>query len=603
MHVTKMLEEQFSVIKATSTDFYLSSWYKKFISKSDVFQSEFDIVKKLNIVQDISCRVTLLPLVDDILIINAETRCVICKYGWFANADKYSDSYTPLNLSALKENLKSQDLFMPVKPMSDAYQVVSYPDFNPGSSCRIAILMKNDTLVDYLKSLEFNTFTDFRIYWEKEPDNTVTLPGSLIAATSIISPSLFIHFQYPTFRQTYGVEMTLYAVSLFFLSVVVSLLLSGIFCFLFSHPLQKLVNNLHLSDRTTHRDAYRNISEHIESMHYQNNLMEEENSRLRSETIGMMGTMRADLMLHAMKGEPIQPDFGYFDQLFPMLVNRTPYYLVILSKPSLLLEERTQNHYLYLNIFDGYCGYLIWTELPEHARSSLMELLREETMIGCSQEYCGFENLSACYRDALEQASYWKTPVRLTDAIALLDHIRQGECNACLDILEKYKQQISSAVACKWIFELLQTYFFTDTACSYVCSWESIEEMLRACCDNTAENTNKQSSGSVIVTVMSNMIRDHCEIPDLSLKYFSNQFDISISSLSKLFSQIRGENFSTALQNARISRAKDMLLQASDMSISDIGTACGYENYLSFKRAFTRCEGISPREYRDIHRH
>lgn len=107
MHVTKMLEEQFSVIKATSTDFYLSSWYKKFISKSDVFQSEFDIVKKLNIVQDISCRVTLLPLVDDILIINAETRCVICKYGWFANADKYSDSYTPLNLSALKENLKS----------------------------------------------------------------------------------------------------------------------------------------------------------------------------------------------------------------------------------------------------------------------------------------------------------------------------------------------------------------------------------------------------------------------------------------------------------------------------------------------------------------
>lgn len=88
-----MLEEQFSVINATSTDFYLASWYKKYISKSDVFRSEFDIVKKINIAQDLSCRVALLPLVEDILIINAETKSVICKYGWFSDVDKYSSSY------------------------------------------------------------------------------------------------------------------------------------------------------------------------------------------------------------------------------------------------------------------------------------------------------------------------------------------------------------------------------------------------------------------------------------------------------------------------------------------------------------------------------
>ena len=126
--------------------------------------------------------------------------------------------------------------------------------------------------------------------------------------------------------------------------------------------------------------------------------------------------------------------------------------------------------------------------------------------------------------------------------------------------------------------------------------------MIRICCTSTAKVSDRRASSSVIVATMSGMIHEHYEIPDLSLKYFSSQFDISVSSLSKLFSQTTGENFSTVLQNVRISKAKEMLRQSSGMNIADIAVACGYENYLSFKRAFTRCEGISPREYRDIHK-
>ena len=73
--------------------------------------------------------------------------------------------------------------------------------------------------------------------------------------------------------------------------------------------------------------------------------------------------------------------------------------------------------------------------------------------------------------------------------------------------------------------------------------------MIRMCHTSTRKSTNERASTSVIVSTMSNMIHDHFEIPDLSLKCFSNQFDIRVSSLSKLFSQITGENFRTALQN------------------------------------------------------
>lgn len=600
LHVTQMLEEQFSVINATSTDFYLSSWYKKYISKSEVFQSEFDIVRRINIVEDLACRVALLPLVEDILIINSQTRSIICKYGWFSSVDKYSASYVPLNLSALADNLKSSDLFVPIKTTSDAYQVISYPDFNLGSSSRIAVLMKNEAILDYLKSIEFNTFTDISICWNHSGEKDVPADGS--CTTSTVSPKLYVHFRYPVFRQVFAEEMTFYCVSLFFLCAVVSLLLSGFFCYLFSHPLQKLIASLPLAERSTHRDAYRNISEHIESINRKNSLMEKENSRIRSEALSMLDTMRADLMLRAMKGDPVHPDFGYFDQLFPMLHSRRPYFLIILQRPNSPLEEAVRDHFLYLNIFEGYCGYMIWPETPEHARGSILALLAGEDMIGCSQEYCGIENLTACYRDALEQTSYWQAPVTLSDSISLLDSVRHADASACLQILGRYRQLPNSSMACKWMFNLLQTYFFEGSADRFSCCWESVEEMIRISCASTAKVSGKRESSSVIVATMSGMIHEHYEIPDLSLKYFSSQFDISVSSLSRLFSQTTGENFSTVLQNVRISKAKEMLQQSSGMNIANIAVACGYENYLSFKRAFTRCEGISPREYRDIHK-
>jgi len=40
------------------------------------------------------------------------------------------------------------------------------------------------------------------------------------------------------------------------------------------------------------------------------------------------------------------------------------------------------------------------------------------------------------------------------------------------------------------------------------------------------------------------------------------------------------------------------LLSETDMSISDIATACGYLELISFSRAFKRACGVSPGSYR-----
>ena len=75
------------------------------------------------------------------------------------------------------------------------------------------------------------------------------------------------------------------------------------------------------------------------------------------------------------------------------------------------------------------------------------------------------------------------------------------------------------------------------------------------------------------------------------------------------FFQERGEPFRLALFESsedflahyRMARAADFLT-TSDRQISDIAVMVGYPNALHFSRAFKQIYGMSPREYRQIHR-
>jgi len=58
-----------------------------------------------------------------------------------------------------------------------------------------------------------------------------------------------------------------------------------------------------------------------------------------------------------------------------------------------------------------------------------------------------------------------------------------------------------------------------------------------------------------------------------------------------------GSTHSDIVQGARFSIASD-LLRDSDLSITDIAFAAGYENAPHFPRAFKRLTGMTPRDYR-----
>ena len=88
---------------------------------------------------------------------------------------------------------------------------------------------------------------------------------------------------------------------------------------------------------------------------------------------------------------------------------------------------------------------------------------------------------------------------------------------------------------------------------------------------------------------------------EISLKAIAYQFHVSTSTVSNIFKLSANLNFYDYVCRLRMEKAK-VLLKETSLPIKDISKAVGYEIEHSFRRAYTRYEGVSPGEYRISYR-
>ena len=85
----------------------------------------------------------------------------------------------------------------------------------------------------------------------------------------------------------------------------------------------------------------------------------------------------------------------------------------------------------------------------------------------------------------------------------------------------------------------------------------------------------------------------------ISLNDIADYIELNPSYFSNLFKTETGVNFSEYLLNIRMDKAKD-LLRDPKIRIYEIGNLVGYDDAVSFGRAFKKKWGISPKEYRNM---
>lgn len=87
---------------------------------------------------------------------------------------------------------------------------------------------------------------------------------------------------------------------------------------------------------------------------------------------------------------------------------------------------------------------------------------------------------------------------------------------------------------------------------------------------------------------------DNCE---LGIDLLCQCFGYSSSYLSHLYKQEQGENVLDTITKVRVQQAKQ-LLSRSELSLTEVAEQVGYNSAWTLTRAFRRCDGITPAQYR-----
>lgn len=84
---------------------------------------------------------------------------------------------------------------------------------------------------------------------------------------------------------------------------------------------------------------------------------------------------------------------------------------------------------------------------------------------------------------------------------------------------------------------------------------------------------------------------------ELKLEYLAELFNYNSSYLGKSFKNYTGKSFNTYLEQLRINKAKELLIQG-DMKVYEIGKVVGYKHMDYFYSKFKKYVGVSPLEYK-----
>ena len=111
-------------------------------------------------------------------------------------------------------------------------------------------------------------------------------------------------------------------------------------------------------------------------------------------------------------------------------------------------------------------------------------------------------------------------------------------------------------------------------------------------------NEEKQDKKNKLAEKIKAYVDEHYQDNSLSLTQIGVEFNISDSYVSLIFKEHIGIHFSTYVEEIRISHAAG-LLESSSLTVREIAEQTGYTNEQSFRRAFKKVKGLSPKEARE----
>ena len=230
-------------------------------------------------------------------------------------------------------------------------------------------------------------------------------------------------------------------------------------------------------------------------------------------------------------------------------------------------------------------------------------------------QYTGKDNIIQPYRTIKKNKTTYYFPLEL--ASQLTTYINNGNSDQATEIFsllykENFVDRALPVHVVKWFFSdlrnvLLKARFAIKQNNDNQNTLEIIDrmfeehktfELLKEITNMLCKLNDTKPEGNQLISTIKGYIRENYKDASLCLSKISDEFNISESYFSYLFKAETNQNFSEYLENIRMEQAVE-LLKNSSINISDIYMELGYNNANSFRRAFKKVYGISPKTMRD----
>lgn len=620
--ISKTIGNEFDALREIGTGFLYQKWVTRYTNNIDLYEEDFNLFSKRDISETISTKSTTTPYLDDIYIVIPSKKTIVSPNGWFS-----LDEFVFLNPEISFDNIgKSGEPYSIVKSSDEKKVVLSYVnEFLPDPNCCVSFAIDKVKLDKYVKSLSLGQFEDVRVTFDSEMKDiakTTTDGESEMLSTSKKNSDygLTFNFSYLSYNAVIEAKeitnMFIASLILLVLSVVASMIIT----ITISSPLHKLIKSITNQRFSSAKQSCEYLSEYLLRMH-------ENNHTLASALDEYRRISKSEMIFNMLTDEGYKYNQEMILSIFPWITYNYPFKIILMQQMALdltiprqevikLVEDEFSYSYIFENITYDIVA-IVWDKTFDSCQEferQMRKNMTEQWYFASSEEKTHLSSLHECYIDVNHQlitlmgkSEPELVRISISQEIQLINAIIYDEQQKCLNILNSIHAEFMDNIdICEYIGKLLerianeyavpQEMEKVSGSTNAQLRWQQVINECIAVCRRI--HSEKKKSSSDTASLIKNYIDDNYSNPEMSLKLLSEVFSIDVSMLSKIYKSNFDINFSEYLLNLRITKAKELLLNSSE-NIASIAQKVGYINYLSFKRAFIRMIGLSPKEFKD----
>ncbi len=606
----------------TCSSIFLSRWYVKYRNAANIYSDEFDVLKKIEVRDDIISKIAAIPYISDILVITPHRDSVICKNGWFSTND-YNYIYKMVNIDL-------SDASMPIiSPVSDSVCVITLKDTTTrliqGTIC---VIVDKKLFAETLLQLLPGNAT----YVRAEISDQILLESGvlndeLILNTSVINrPQFSITIGAASYKNSLMKERTKTYILILIIVLLAGAILSAFITVVVFKPLGQIITRFGGSFRELD-DPYRFLTDFVDSYSEKNAQLSIEKENLNKSMGCFLSLMRNEMLF----GMLTDTHFDFHDDnttsTIPWINEGYPYALAIMETKfqeeteklsSSILDDLTKLalHFCTFTILNNDVCILFWFKDMDLARKrleqikeQLEEMSKDSYLVSVSGIMCDPKEMGVSYLKQKSEIADLKESqfdLPLSYQVELANILQQSKNNHCVEYLCKLKKECSADAVLRLLIRIAAKYDIDTTQSMNQYNkyksenqdgrkWEVIVDFACELCQSIS-NIKHASINETAEIIRRYIDENYCD-PNLCIKQLSDQFSMHRTLISKIFKKHLDVTFSDYLLDLRIKKAME-LLENIDMNISEVGETVGYINYITFKRAFERYNGVSPREFR-----